>query len=87
MTVATVNLGDSEGVDTVNIICCQYCQEYYFLLLEKRKAFNSVCVCVCVELDVASSFFLYVSTEEMKYILTFNQNSGLFICAFICTTM
>lgn len=46
MTVATVNLGDSEGVDTVNIICCQYCQEYYFLLLEKRKAFNGVCVCV-----------------------------------------
>lgn len=80
MTVATVNLGDSEGVGTVNIICCQYCQEYYFLLLEKRKAFNSVCV------DGASSLF-YVSTEEMKYILTFDQNSGLFIRAFICTTM
>lgn len=28
VTVSTVNLGDSEGACTLNIICCQYCQKW-----------------------------------------------------------
>lgn len=47
MTAGSVNLGDSENVGMLNIIC-QCCQGYFYLcihlFMEKWKAFDIVCL-------------------------------------------
>ena len=63
MTVATVNLGDSEGVGTLNIICCQCCQECFFF--RKAKGFQHR-VPVYIESDVTgeAGSFSALSVEQ-----------------------